>query len=96
VDPRAGLDDVKKILDSTATRTATPRSSSLVPGVIPTTLSRLLQEVNSASKCRYTYKQAVRSYIEETAISPKSQQKEPDVPQITVVFRHPRPNKTLE
>jgi hypothetical protein len=28
VDPRAGLDDVEKILDPTGTRTPTPRSSS--------------------------------------------------------------------
>jgi hypothetical protein len=28
VDPRAGLDDVEKILDLTGTRTPTPRSSS--------------------------------------------------------------------
>jgi hypothetical protein len=29
VDPRAGLDDVEKILDTTGTRTPTPRSSTL-------------------------------------------------------------------
>jgi hypothetical protein len=33
VDPRAGLDDVEKILDPTGTRTPTPRSSS--PYLVP-------------------------------------------------------------
>jgi hypothetical protein len=41
VDPRAGLDDVEKILDPTGTRTPTPRSSSPEPVAIPTTLSRI-------------------------------------------------------
>jgi hypothetical protein len=39
VGPRAGLEDVEKILDPTGTRTPTPRSFSPQPVTIPTALS---------------------------------------------------------
>jgi hypothetical protein len=41
VGPRAGLNDVEKILDPTVTRTPTPGSSSPLPVAIRATLSRL-------------------------------------------------------
>jgi hypothetical protein len=44
VDPRAGLDDMEKILDPIVTRTPTPRSSSPQPVAIPTALSRLRED----------------------------------------------------
>jgi hypothetical protein len=47
VDPKAGLDDVEKILDPTATRTPTTWSSSPQPVAIPTTLSQLLTYVRT-------------------------------------------------
>jgi hypothetical protein len=50
VDPRAGLDDVEKILDPTGTRTPTPRSSSPYPVAIPTALSRLTGRTRSIEK----------------------------------------------
>jgi hypothetical protein len=42
VGPRAGLDDMEKILDPIGTRTPTPLSSSPYPVAIPTALSRLI------------------------------------------------------
>jgi hypothetical protein len=40
VDPRAGLDNVEKILDPTETRIPIPRSSSPQPVAIPTMYSQ--------------------------------------------------------
>jgi hypothetical protein len=48
VDPRTGLDDVEKILDSTGTRTPTPQSFSLWPVAIPTELSRLSRNYSAS------------------------------------------------
>jgi hypothetical protein len=50
VGPRAGLDDVEKVLDPTGTRTPTPRSSTYQAVTIPTALSRLRMEGDTGMK----------------------------------------------